>query len=256
MVLQRRVVHLITEYLQPKEIFKLITQKTWDYSVLNIEEYGCRDRAMMAIGFASAGRITEICGGHRFKWNKEKKKGEKTGLKHDGIQVENLKVSENHILISNMRVVKRSQKLLLKYGEQITHRDDFVIPLKCGLFTNSFWDQLVPFGWLIKEYLGKYAPKEGKLFRYEDTRAWQIINKVTGKFPNWFRAQAEHFYGHFLLTDTIKLAKFVNIQDPKHVKHYIGYSWTEQLKDTTVSMDFDWVAEAVMKIENRLGYRK
>ena len=61
-------------------------------------------------------------------------------------------------------------------------------------------------------------------------RGWQIINHVTGMFPNWFRAQAEHFYGNFLIKDTVKLAKFVKVANPMQVAHYMGYGWTEQLK--------------------------
>jgi hypothetical protein len=251
--LSRRVVHLITQYLEPKEIFSLITKKEYDYSVLIQNKYGCRDRAMMATCFASAGRISEVVGGPRFQTERiEGKRIVKKVGKHPGLQAENLVVNENYITVSGMKVVKRSQKLLTKYGDQIATRDDFVIPLKRGLFSNVFWDQLVPFGWLILEYLTAHAPKRGKLFPYEDTRAYQIVREITGMFPHWFRAQAEQFYGHFLLTDSIKLAKFVKIQDVQHVKHYIGYDWKEQLKDTSLSLDFKWIEEAVLDIQKRM----
>ena len=252
--LSRRVVHLITQYLEPKEIFELIIKKEYDYSVLIQSEYGCRDRAMMATCFASAGRISEVVGGPRFQTEKiEGKRIVKKVGKHPGLQAENLVVNENYITVSGMKVVKRSQKLLTKYGDQIATRDDFVIPLKRGLFSNVFWDQLVPFGWLILEYLTAHAPKRGKLFPYEDTRAYQIIRQTTDMFPHWFRAQAEQFYGHFLLPDSIKLAKFVKIQDVQHVKHYIGYDWKEQLKDTSLSLDFKWIEGAVLDIQKRIG---
>jgi len=252
--LSRRVVHLITQYLEPKEIFELITKKQYDYSVLIQSEYGCRDRAMMALCFVSAGRISEVVGGPRFQTEKiEGKRIVKKVGKHPGLQAENFVVNENYITVSGMKVVKRSQKLLIKYGDQIAIRDDFVIPLKRGLFSNAFWDQLVPFGWLILEYLTAHAPKRGKLFPYEDTRAYQIVREMTGMFPHWFRAQAEQFYGHFLLTDSIKLAKFVKIQDVQHVKHYIGYDWKEQLKDTSLSLDFKWIEGAVLDIQKRIG---
>jgi len=251
--LKRRVVHLINNYPEPHQIFDMILEKEWQYSVSVQKEFACRDRALMALGFGSAGRITEIVGGPQWKWDKTLRRGIKTGKKHSGLQVDNLRISAKYLLISGMRVVKRSQKVIDKYGDSVTHRDDFVIPLQMGLFTNKFWDQLVPFGWLIVEYLKKFAPKKGKLFPFEDTRAFQIVREVTGMFPHWFRAQAEHFYGHYLLSDTVKLAKFVNIQDPKHVKHYIGYSWAEQLKDTEISMNFEWIANAVSCIRERMG---
>jgi hypothetical protein len=252
--LSRRVVHLITQYLEPKEIFSLITKKEYDYSVLIQSEYGCRDRALMAMCFASAGRITEVVGGPQRKMEEinGKRVVKKVG-KHPGLHVENLKVTEDYILVSGMKVVKRSQKLLAKYGDQIAIRDDFTIPLKCGLFDNPFWDQLVPFGWLILEYLVRYAPKHGKLFPYEDTRAYQIVRQTTGMFPHWFRAQAEHFYGYHLITDSLKLSKFVKLTDPKHIKHYVGYDWKEQLKDASLSLDFKWIEKAILDIHKRIG---
>jgi hypothetical protein len=251
--LSRRVVHLIKDHLQPREIFKLITQNEVSYMPADQEANTCRDRGMMALGITSAGRISEIVGGPVYRWDNTTRKAIKVpGKRHHGLQVENLSLSPERILVSNMTVVKRSQKVIDKYGIQVTIRDDFAIPLKRDLYDNPFWDQLVPFGWLIYEYLVRYAPKEGKLFPFEDTRAYQIVREVTGNYPHWFRSQAEHFYGHFLLTDTIKLAKFVKIQDPKHVKHYIGYSWTDQLKDKTASIDFTWIDPATKNIQQRL----
>jgi len=272
--LYRRSVHLINQYLEPRDIYKLIVSKSWDYSEPYVDEYVLRDRAMMAMVYCSAGRIAEVVGGPAFKLSPryckicgeeltrnvlEKKpvfscpthgeqseynrKAVKVG-NHPGLRVENITFLPQYIKINGMRVVKRSQRLITKYGEQIRLRDEFVIPLQRQLFTNQYWDQLTPFGVLIKKYLETYPPK-GKLFGYASSMAYKIIRYVTGYHPHWFRAQAEHFYGHFLLPDTIKLSKFVKIQDPNQVKSYIGYSWTEQLKDTTMSMDFDWIDSLV-----------
>lgn len=237
----RRVVTQINEWIEPKRIFELIVKAA------------LRDESMMSLCFCSAGRIGEVVGGPIYFWDKQTQRAVKTDKRHPGLRRENFKLSDKFILITGMKVVKRSHKLIEKYGSQIAIRDDFAIPLERGLFQNVFWDQLVPFGWVIKEYLDTEAPKRGKLFDYEDTRAWQIIRDTTEMFPNWFRSQAEHFYGHYLLPDTVKLAKFVKIQDPKHVKHYIGYAWTEQLKDTQASMDFNWIDKAVEKVKGRLA---
>jgi hypothetical protein len=260
--LNRRVVTAITRYPQPKEIFNAITTKEWSYSIDNQESYAIRDKAMISLTECTAGRISEVTGGPKFQRiyvaglhkNPYDKRNWQTEIigKHQGLQTENLTTDQNFIYIKGMIVVKRSKKIIQKHGVSAATRPDFVIPLKIDLFDNPFWNQLVPFGWLIIEYLRKHAPVKGKLFPFEDTRAYQIIREVTGNYPNWFRAQAENFYGHYLLTDTIKLSKFVNIQDPKHVKHYIGYSWDEQLKDRTMSMSFDWIEPAISEIQARL----
>lgn len=77
------------------------------------------------------------------------------------------------------------ENIINKYGLQVTVRPDFLIPLKEGLFRdNRFGDQLIPFGWLIFEYVTHFAPKEGKLFPFEANRAWQIIKHVTGMYPH------------------------------------------------------------------------
>lgn len=251
--LSRRVVHLIKQRPQPKEIYELITNKEIIYSPAEQEANACRDRAAMALAFTSAARASEMFGGPAYRWDKQQKKAFRIpDKKHPGLQRENVDWTPERILVSNMEVVKRSPKVIAKYGMQATTRDPFAIPLQCGLYSNPFWDQLVPFGWLMLEYLVRYAPAAGKLFPFEDSRAYDIIREVTGNYPNWFRSQGEHFYGHYLLTDTIKLSKFVQTQDPKHVKHYVGYSWTEQLKDRNMIMDFDWIEPTAEKIRNRL----
>lgn len=243
--MRRRVVTQIRDYLSPRQMFKLIHRKEWPYSVFRQKEYACRDRAMMSTCFVSAGRISAIVGG-------PKTKGRKVVGRHPGLLCSNLEVKTKYILVKNMPIVKRSAKLIKKYGLAITKRDDFVIPLETGLFNVAFWDQLVPFGWLLYEYLAKYSSRKGKIWPYEDTRAYQIIRHITDKYPHWFRAQAEQFYGHFILRDTVRLSKFVGVVDPKQVKHYIGYSWRGELKDQQDSMDFTWIPKAVAAIKDRL----
>jgi len=248
--LQRRVVSQISEYPDPKQIFQLITRREWPYSVMFKKQYGCRDRALMSFAFVSGGRITAIVGGPKYE-----RHGDILSVvaEYAGLKVENVQVLENLMLIKSMRVVKRSRKLIERHGLQVSIRDEFAIPLEPDLFENPYWDQLMPFGWLILEYLEKYAPDSGSLFLFKRGRAWQIINSVTDMYPNYFRALAEHFYGHYLLTDSVKLAKFVKVVRPEQIAHYIGYSWKEQLKDVRLKMDFDWIQDEVVKIQKRLG---
>lgn len=254
--LSRRVVHLIDRYYNPKEIYDFILQDPWNY-VTDVEKYETRDRALMSFAYTTLGRIASITGGWKFVWDEENKKVLKTDEKHYGLLVDNIELTDKFIKIRGMKVVKRSHKIIDKYGLQVTIRDDFIIPLQEGLYENRFWDQLIPFGWLIVEYLKKYGPTEGKIFPFEDTRAWQIIRKVTGFYPHWFRSQGEHFYGHFLIPDTIKLSKFLKVTDPNSIKHYIGYAWTEQLKDAELTMDFEWIKKESGTIQKRIeGWRK
>jgi hypothetical protein len=265
-VLKRRTVQTIKETFQPRRIFELITLREVDYSVFYKPDYPVRDRAGMALAFLTGGRVTEIFGGSRFKLKRVSdvpigrtskgkalfKKRAITIGKHSGLKRENLEVTDKFIFIRNMIVVKRSQKVIDKYGQQIALRDTLAFPLQTGLFSNVFYDQLVPFSWLVIEYLEKNAPKKGKLFPYQDTRAWQIVHDVTGLFPNWFRAQADRFYGHYITKDSVKHSKFIGRVKAESSMPYIRYDWGEDLKEITLAMNFDWIQPAVDKIKERL----
>jgi hypothetical protein len=284
-----RVVTLIKRYPQPKEIFEGITQSELPYTKESVPEKPIRDRAIMAFYFASAGRGAEVCGGRRYtrgvvaekdlegnslcvicgkvlapgaqrkfccKEHRNQIIAHPLQSRHTGLLAEAVSFDKNRIFVNEMEVAKRSPETIKKYGPQAINRPPYAIPLVEGLFDNPFWDQLVPFGWLIMEYLTKYAPTEGKLFDIENSAAYKIVHEVTGNYLNWFRAMGKHFYGYFLLTDTVKLTRFVNDKDPKSELPYVGYDWTEQLKDKSMAMDFDWIGPAADQIKERLKFTK
>lgn len=250
--MKRRTLSSITDYHPPKTIFSLITKKDWDYGDLNRDFYTCRDRAFMAMTFCSAGRVTAVCGGHKYKGDWKRETLQIVG-KYTGIVRENFDVTDKFLMVKGMKVIKRTDKTIEKHGEQVTLRDPFSIPLKRDLYENEYWDQLVPFGWLIAEYLTNYN-LEGRVFKFKRGRAWQIINHVTGMFPHWVRAQSEHFYVNYLLHDSIKLAKFVKV-NPSQTAAYISYDWAEQLKDQERVMDFKWIRKSVKSIKKRMKER-
>jgi hypothetical protein len=206
---------------------------------------------MMALSFCSSGRITSVVGGP--KYEKVGDDAVEVGY-YEGLWTNNLSTTPSHIIVKNMEVVKRSRKVIAKYGKRSQIRDDFVIPVKRGLYDNPYWDQFVPFGWLVLEYLVRYiGAKNRRLFPYERQRAWQIVNEVTGMFPNWFRAQAEHWYGHHIMADSVKLAAFVKVVRPEQIGHYIGYDWREQLKAKELSVNFQWIDPEIAKIRSRIA---
>lgn len=252
--MNRRTVSTITKYLEPKQIFQLITSKSWEYAPTEMKlYYECRDRAFMAASFVSAGRVTAILGGNRYvvKDGVLLKAG-----KHHGLRLENMGMGEEAITVNDMKVIKRKQKTIEKHGLGITVRDDFLFPLKRNLYESDYGDQLVPFSWLLKEFIDTFmlnAEPDKKLFGFLRGRGWQIIREVTGMFPNWFRAQAEHFYGHYLIPDSVRLSKFVGVVNPHQVAHYIGFSYESLMKDKQRYMDFKWIDPAVEVIKNRIN---
>ena len=283
--LTRRTVSTISEYLQPKEIFELITKKTYPY-VERATEYHSRDRALMAMAFGCGGRITAIVGGVKFgnfhiclkcggevkkvlvefrgeeqrRWvclscKKDYGRRKPKGIthlrvigRHPGLTRANLRIDDKFIHIEKMTIVKRKADTIEKYGEGVCTRSHFVLPLQTGLFETPFWDQLVPFSYLVLDYVKGYNP-QGKLFGYERARAYQVVREITGLYPNWFRAQCEHYYGNYIYKESVKLAKFIGVVNPNQIAHYIGYSYEDQLKDKSLAMDFAWIEPTVEAIK-------
>jgi hypothetical protein len=262
--LSRRTVKTIEETLEPKDIYELIISKQGDYTQENIEAFTCRDRAGMALSFLTVGRVTEIFGGNKYRrvyisglypdpFDKRNWIEETIG-KHPGLNIENLEITENFLTIENMIVVKRSNKIINKYGNQIARRSRLRFPLQVGLYNNIFNDQLIPFTWLVIDYLKRFAPKQGKLFSYQDCWAWHQIEYYTGMFPNWFRAQADRFYGYYITKDSLRHSKFVGRVKPESSAPYIRYSDDYDLKDQKMIMNFHWIEPAIKSIQARIVY--
>lgn len=258
----------IAEFLEPKDIYATITSNEYPYSPSYKKGYACRDRAMMSFTVETAGRITEVVGGPEFQWQGKitqkklvqntvitliKAKGKAVVVgRHEGLTREKIQVTPDHILIKQMEIVKRSRKLKQKYGPQIARRGNLALPLKCGYMKPQAYDQFVPFSWLIIEYLANYAPEKGKLFGYEDTRAWSIIKTVTGWFPNWFRAQTSSFRANFIDADATALQKFRGDTNPVSAGHYYRYDYKRDLADPQQALDFTWITPAIKEIQQRI----
>lgn len=288
--LRKRVVHLIKNYPQPKEIFELINRKEYPYkSIASRPDLPVRDRAIMAMYYASAGRGAEVVGGKAYERSlpavivdgkyycvvcqkeltgsqrkfcgKEHRKQIHTisppkvlNRFHNGILAENIVIRDNEIEILSMEVVKRSQKVIDTYGYGATRRRAFDLPLKLDIRESPFYNQLVPFSYLVLEYLVKYAPKQGRLFSINAPSAYYIVRYITGNYLNWFRAQGKQFYGKYLFKgNAMELADFVNDQDPKSEREYTRYDWHSHVKDYREAMKFDWIKPAIDKIKLRIG---
>lgn len=262
--LKRRTVQTIEETLTPYKIFRLIHEKEGNYSDKYRKQYTCRDRAMMAMCFLTGGRITEIVGGDKQRrvyvaglypdpcdkrnWIEE------AYDKHKGLLRENLTIegNEDYLVINNMIIVKRSQKIIRRH-KKATRRPQLIYPIKTGLYRNSYYNQTVPFVWLILEYLVKYAPKKGKLFNFEDHWAHKIVLHYTGMFPNWFRAQADRFYGNYIYTDILRHSQFTGRVNPLSSAPYMAFDSLRDIKNKEALMPSKWIIPAVVEIQERMG---
>ncbi|MCL2476815.1 hypothetical protein [Candidatus Bathycorpusculum sp.] len=153
---------------------------------------------------------------------------------------------------------KRSQRLIEKYGRQVTQRSKLVFPLKTGLYDNVVYDQMVQFSWLVVEYLVQCQREadnkklQGKLFPYNDKRAFQIIYSCTGKWCHWFRVMSQRYYGSYVTKDYIRHSKFLNITNPMSAMPYLSYNPYEDLKNKEHVLPADWIQPAIEKIQSRI----
>jgi len=271
--LTRRTVKTVAETLKPNEIFELIHKREPIYAIGNQRFHTIRDRALMALCFLTGGRITEVVGGkqyHRFHthdkivevvgskqryhYPAEDKVETKAIGRHPGLTITNLEVSEDFLTINSMAIVKRSPQIIQRYGPHIAQRSQLRFPLKRKLYKNKFRDQLVPFSWLVMEYLYQLEDQnktstDTKLFPFQDTRAWQIINNYTDKFPNYFRVQTERFYGYYIFKDFMVHSKFMGKVNPMSSAPYIRFTDDSDIKDLNKIMDFKWIDSTVAEIK-------
>ena len=180
---------------KPEEIYTLITEKAWPYKT-DILELQCRDRAFLALLYLTAGRISEVLSLIRSQFD--------------------LETDPAFVIIRNMLTEKIGPS-----SEALPFREEFPLA-RAGILSQ--------FTQLILEYIPDLEPHQ-KLFPFSRQRGWQIAEKITGKWPHWFRAQGERLYNELLEGDIFKLKKFLNVANIQTLAKYIGGSWRESRKE-------------------------
>ena len=196
---KRRTNEDIKKRLGIEQIYNLITSKTWPYKTQR-DFYHRRDRALMALLFLTAGRISEVLSLTR----------EQFDFEADG----------NFIIIRNMILVKR---LRTRKGRPVKHRtapirDEVPLPLK---------GPLSRFTMFVQDYLELLCDRKEELFKFERHRAWQIVNHVTGQWCHWFRSQAESYYGKYVFNTPFALRDFVGVSDIESLGPYVKTQWRD-----------------------------
>jgi len=106
--------------------------------------------------------------------------------------------------IRNVRILKRRAEPIYK---------DFFLPLEGILY---------PLTNMVVAYTK--INKEGYLFDFSRSRAWQIINYMTGKWCHFFRSQRLSYLVN-KLRSTIVVADMQGIKSPQTVAHYFKGGW-------------------------------
>ncbi|MDH5203278.1 MAG: hypothetical protein OEW69_08475 [Nitrospirota bacterium] len=175
----------------PEEIYTLITEKAWPYKT-NIPYLLCRDRAFLALLYLTAGRISEVLSLIKSQFD--------------------LETDPEFVIIRNMLTEKIGPS-----SEALPFREEFPLA-RSGILSQ--------FTQLILEYIPDLEPHQ-KLFSFSRQRGWQIAEKITGKWPHWFRAQGERLYSKLLERDVFALKELLNVASVSTLSKYISPPWRE-----------------------------
>jgi len=195
----RRTNEDIKKRLSLEQIYNLITSKSWPYKV-GLDFYPIRDKALMALLFLTAGRISEVLSLTKEQFD--------------------FQADKNFIIIRNMILVKR---LKTRKGKPVKHktapiRDEVPLPLK---------GPLSKFTRFVRDYLNLTTEPKERLFKFKRHRAWQIVNYVTDQWCHWFRSQSESYYGKYVLNTLFALRDFVGVSDIESLGPYVKTQWRD-----------------------------
>ena len=195
----------VKRYLSPEEVYDLIITNEWPYKggQFNVKgtQYGrdkfhARDGAFMALLFLTSGRVNEVLRVTEDQFKEMKQLTHKYPF-----------VDPNILILEDFWISKR------KEGKPHPLKD---LPLpRVG--------RLAPFTELVEKYL-EYLRKSDKLFPFGTSRAWVIVNHITGKWNHWFRAQSLSYQVN-LLGSALRVAQQRGIKNPTTIAHYYRGEW-------------------------------
>lgn len=239
----------VTSYKSPEEIFKLLFTREWEYKggwfnrkgdEFGREKYHKRDRALGALLYLSSGRINEVL---RIKKDQFRELRE-LQHKYPGLRDKNIFILEDFWVSKRMT---EHERIKPKWNEQTKMFD--AVKVKIPAKKHPILDlplprvgTFAPFTALVEEYLEILKPHE-KLFEFKESRAWVIINHITGGYDekgelvglwnHWFRGASLSYWVNKLGSAT-RVAKQRGIENPKTIEHYYRGDWTvdkEKMKE-------------------------
>lgn len=188
--MSRRTLKFIDHYPTPRQIYETIMfHQGWPYKT-NREYYAKRDRALCAITYLLAARISEIL-----------------RLKRSQFYVEKARVIVQKIELSKTRSHSKPRHDL--------YRQEAWLPLVGN--RNSLTQ-------LVIDYLE--ACETERLFPFGRVRAYQIISTITGEPCHWLRAYGENYLYDHWDKDLLAVADYIKV-DVQTLQHYVRRSYAK-----------------------------
>ena len=222
---KRLTLKYIEYYPTPSEIYSIIMESEgWPYKT-NREFYLTRDRALVAILYLLALRISEAL---RLK-KKQFLLPEETGYQ-DRVLVRGIKLSKSRIKVcklcgKSIKAKERKQHLKVEHGIETSdvnryfkdkprkeqYRQEAYLPLT---------GPRAPLTQLVLDWLQKVPNKDDRVFKIGRKRAWEVIKRLTRWTCHWFRAFGEDYLYSQWNGDLLAVADYVKV-DPRTLQEYI-----------------------------------
>jgi integrase len=231
---RRTVQNDIEEYLEPKEIYKLIFIKEWSYKGGQFNKKGtqygrdklhARDRALLALLYLTSGRINEILKITKYQFREMRELSYYKNPNPKILILHNFWVSKRRKAHTRKKAVWDIEKE--KWKTKLINVPASRHPmLDIPLFRTG---RFAPFTQLVEEYL-RYLHGDKKLFNFGTSRAWVIVNHITGKWNHYFRAQSLSFLVN-VIRSALKVAKQRGVENPTTIAHYYKGDWLGSIDD-------------------------
>lgn len=169
-----------------------MSSKGWSYKT-NQEFYLKRDRALVAVTYLLAGRISEVL---RLKLNQ-------------------ITPERDRLVIRAIQLSKARRKGEARHDQ---YRQEAYLPL------NGDRARLTQFLLDYQATLTFTSKEESLLFPFGESRAWQIITALTGEPCHWLRAYGENYLYDHWDHDILAVADYIKV-DARTLGHYIRRSY-------------------------------
>lgn len=196
--MNRRSVEAITWFDPPGEIYKKIETSPKDYSY-KTAELQARDRALSALVYCAAARITEVVGGPVMQ-------SSQIIGNIPGLACENVIRDSEYLYIRQLHQIK--VKTFIRAGQKIPISSVDEYPYRVEIPIPRYEGSLSSFAPLIEDHLDNVG--SGPLFKITREYAGRIITKRSGGqlWPHYLRDQGLRFWYRVFHGDPFRLKRF------------------------------------------------
>jgi len=188
--MSRRTLRFITHYPTPKQIYEsIIDGEMWPYKT-NKDFYATRDKALVAITYLLAARISEVL-----------------RLEKSQFYTEKTRIIVQSIALSKSRRKDKPRNDL--------YRQEAWLPLE---------GKRAELTELVLDYL-EICETE-RLFPFGRIRAFQIISTITGEPCHWLRAYGENYLYDEWDKDILAVANYVKV-DVQTLQRYVRRAYAK-----------------------------